>query len=122
MNIKHNCNNAPDKNGYEQKKGSNKITYGDLCATWYLWEKPKPNKYTPSPFQGRINQSEFIKIFGTPNPKKNNRYSWSENVLNMGKNGMNVVNGYYSTIVKTCILNIHTVMIKEIRKKIIRHF
>ena len=77
MNIKHNCNNAPDKNGYEQKKGSNKITYGDLCATWYLWEKPKPNKYTPSPFQGRINQSEFIKIFGTPNPKKNNRYSWS---------------------------------------------
>lgn len=77
MKIKHNCNNDPDKNGYEQKKGANKISYGDWRATWYLWEKPKPNKYTPSPFQGRINRSKFIKIFGTPNPEKNNRYSWA---------------------------------------------
>ena len=119
MGILANSDNAPDLLGYEQKKSSKKITYGDWAASQYLFQKPKEKsylgtktvkqlrdmcskrdlnkngkkldlinrlinydktldiKYPILEFQGNMTKKEFLKTFGSPNPKKNNRYSWS---------------------------------------------
>ena len=69
MGILPNSNNEPDKLGFEQKKESNKISFGDWSASKYLWKDKK------------ITRKEFIKTFGSPNPKKHNRYSWSGHVF-----------------------------------------
>ena len=75
MGIKPNSNNEPDIYGYEQKKDSKKITYGDWQATCYLFNN---NKKRPECMSDEIlSRKDFIKIFGSPNPKKKNRYSWS---------------------------------------------
>jgi hypothetical protein len=81
MGIKHNANNEPDILGYEMKKSSNKTTLGDFSASEYLFSGKNKrdfinvaNNWTDDI---KINRSEFIRIFGNPNPKKNNRYSWS---------------------------------------------
>lgn len=80
MNIKHNSNNKPDIHGYEMKKNSKKITFGDFSASEYLFSKDKPyinkeNKWCDDIVT--ITKNEFIKIFGTQKPEKHNRYSWS---------------------------------------------
>ena len=62
MGIIKNSDNKPDLFGYEQKKESEKITFGDWCASSYYF-KNKNNKMT---------RTEFIRTFGSPNPKKNN--------------------------------------------------
>jgi len=72
MGIKPNSNNEPDKLGYEQKKDSGKITFGDWSALEYIFKKN--NKYN-------LTKDNFLKTFGSPNPKKNNRYSWSGKVF-----------------------------------------
>ena len=72
MSIKPNSDNAPDLLGYEQKKDSNKISFGDWGASTYIFDKESPYKLT---------RDNFLKIFGSPNPKKNNRYSWSGKVF-----------------------------------------
>ena len=72
MYIKPNSENVPDKLGYEQKKDSNKITFGDWSASRYIFNKKSPYKLT---------RDNFFKMFGSPNPKKHNRYSWSGNVF-----------------------------------------
>lgn len=72
MGIVHNSNNIPDIGGFEMKKYSNKITFGDFSASEYIFSKKKI--YITA---GTIERDEFIKYFGTPNPLKNNRYSWS---------------------------------------------
>jgi len=72
MEIKPNSFNGPDKLGYEQKKYSNKITFGDWSASYYIFAKN--NKYN-------LSQDDFIKMFGSPNPDKKNRYSWSGKVF-----------------------------------------
>jgi hypothetical protein len=66
--IKANGNNAPDLFGYELKsQTSSKTTFGDWSAGMYLFNG-----------QGRkCTRTEFIEMFGSPNPDKNNRYSWS---------------------------------------------
>ena len=69
MGIAPNSDNAPDLLGYEQKKYSKKITFGDWSASSYYYK----NK--------NISRDDFIKAFGSPNPKKNNRYSWSGSVF-----------------------------------------
>tara|TARA_B100000073_G_C23683375_1_gene553463 strand:+ start:14 stop:910 length:897 start_codon:yes stop_codon:yes gene_type:complete len=69
MGIMPNSNNEPDKLGYEQKKDSNKITFGDWRASEYIFESKK------------LTKDEFLRMFGSPNPKKNNRYSWSGKVF-----------------------------------------
>ena len=69
MGIIRNNNNAPDKLGYEQKKQSKKTTFGDWSASNYLYKNID------------ITRDEFIKTVGSPNPKKNNRYSWSGKVF-----------------------------------------
>lgn len=80
MEIKHNCRNLPDLYGYEMKKYSPKITFGDFSASEYLFSKNrsilnKLNKWNAD--TTIMTRTEFIKYFGTPNPAKQNRYSWS---------------------------------------------
>lgn len=75
--IKHNSNNEPDILGYEIKKISKKISFGDWSASEYIFNKKtdvikKCNKNIPN-----ISKTEFLRIFGKPNIFKNNRYSWS---------------------------------------------
>lgn len=80
MGISHNSNNKPDIFGYEMKKLSKKITFGDFSASEYLFSRNRKiinniNKWNQSDIP--MSRDEFIKTFGTPNTKKNNRYSWS---------------------------------------------
>jgi len=80
MGIIHNANNEPDILGYEMKKNSSKITFGDFSASEYLFSNKKEiiekiNNWKKD--ENKITRTEFIKYFGTPNPLKNNRYSWS---------------------------------------------
>lgn len=77
MNIKHNSRNEPDLYGFEMKKHSKKITFGDFSASEYLFSNKKPyiNCINNSKFD--INRKDFIKLFGNKNPLKNNRFSWS---------------------------------------------
>ena len=80
MEISHNSNNEPDILGYEMKKNSSKITFGDFSASEYLFSKKKENIENINNWErneNKITRTEFIKYFGTPNPSKNNRYSWS---------------------------------------------
>lgn len=72
MSIMPNSANEPDKLGYEQKKESTKISFGDWGASTYIFGKKSPYKLT---------RDNFLKIFGSPNLKKNNRYSWSGKVF-----------------------------------------
>ena len=81
MGILHNCKNKPDILGYELKKWSKKITLGDFSATEYIFSQKrnlivKLNENLGSRLE-YISRSNFIKYFGSPNNKKNNRYSWS---------------------------------------------
>ena len=80
MGIPHNSKNEPDIFGYEMKKCSNKITFGDFSASEYLFSKSKEhleklNKWKTNEYQ--LTRTDFIRYFGTSKPEKNNRYSWS---------------------------------------------
>ena len=76
MGIAPNADNKPDLLGFEQKKNSNKITWGDWSASAYLFSKQKKrdkvHMTTPA-----MKRGDFIRTFGTPNPKKDGRFSWS---------------------------------------------
>lgn len=81
MGIQHNSKNEPDIRGFEMKKQSSKITLGDFSASEYIF-----SSYDKRSFLNTINgwnhdvsmsRTDFIHLFGTPNPLKNNRYSWS---------------------------------------------
>jgi hypothetical protein len=66
--IKPNKATQPDFKGYELKKETRgKTTFGDWSADKYLFSKSVSS----------CTRDEFIRIFGSPNPKKKNRYSWS---------------------------------------------
>ena len=66
--IKANGKNAPDLLGYELKsQTTNKTSFGDWSAGMYLFKGR----------DARCTRTEFIEMFGSPNPLKNNRYSWS---------------------------------------------
>ena len=68
MGVAHNRNNEPDLWGFEMKNNTTgKTTFGDWSADYYIF---KDKKY-------KIDREKFLKIFGAPNEKKNNRYSWS---------------------------------------------
>ena len=71
MGILPNSKNEPDNMGYEQKKSSAKISFGDWSASDYIYKNKINN----------MSRSEFLKTFGSPNPKKDNRYSWSGKVF-----------------------------------------
>ena len=78
--ISPNAKNEPDLLGYEMKKNSSKITFGDFSASEYLFSKKKEiieNMNNWEKGKNNITREDYIKYFGTPNPLKNNRYSWS---------------------------------------------
>lgn len=76
--IKINNNNLPDLFGYEMKKDSNKISFGDWSASEYAFSCVKPIINNFNNWNNiKIVQNEFIKYFGNENIKKNNRCSWS---------------------------------------------
>jgi hypothetical protein len=79
MGIKHNSKNEPDILGYEMKKESKKITFGDFSASEYLFSKNKQeiNKFNKWKENITMTRDEFIQYFGNPNKNKENRYSWS---------------------------------------------
>ena len=81
MGINHNGRNEPDLFGYEMKKESKKITFGDFSASEYLFSVNKVdsiiNKINNWNCIHIITREQFIKYFGNKNSKKHNRYSWS---------------------------------------------
>ena len=74
MNLSHNSNNSPDIDGYEMKKHSKKISFGDFSASEYAFTSRKRRKYLSEDFD--MTRTEFIQYFGNENVSKN-RYSWS---------------------------------------------
>ena len=79
MGIKANASNSPDLLGYEMKNqtSSGKTTFGDWSPDLNLW-----GRYTSEPAIGRLDKdTQFLEYFGTPNPYKNNRKSWSGAVV-----------------------------------------
>ena len=79
MGISHNSYNEPDINGFEMKKNSKKITLGDFSASEYCFsrDRKKINLLNNWTNDIQITRNQFIQLFGEPNTKKNNRYSWS---------------------------------------------
>lgn len=68
MGIIHNGNNAPDIYGYEMKNHTTgKTTFGDWSPSYTVFKKGV----------NLISRDSFLQIFGSPNPKKENRCSWS---------------------------------------------
>lgn len=104
MGIKPNGKNEPDLYGYEMKKESRKITFGDFSATWYL--------YTSN---SAFSRSDFIKTFGMPNPKKHGRYSWSGKCV--PKYGMYNECGQILTIDKDKNICVYYSYSKDMREK-----
>jgi len=74
MGLKPNGKNEPDIFGYEMKKSASSISFGDWCATDYLFSKKRKTDVLHGPV---LTRTEFLKSFGQPNPKKNNRLAWS---------------------------------------------
>lgn len=65
---KRDSDNKPDLFGYEIKNHTKqKVTFGDWSPNYWIF---RDKEYG-------ITQDEFLKIFGHPNEKKNNRLSWS---------------------------------------------
>ncbi|OGO86181.1 MAG: restriction endonuclease [Clostridiales bacterium GWD2_32_59] len=75
--ITANANNESDFMGYELKdETTSKTTFGDWSANQYVFTMPEYSQL----FIGSAKyqkQDSFLKIFGRPNPEKNERYSWS---------------------------------------------
>lgn len=77
MGIHHNNKNEPDIFGYEMKKLSKKITFGDFSASEYLFSKKHKLLDNKNKKIIIITKNQFCQYFGMPNALKNNRYSWS---------------------------------------------
>lgn len=77
MGIEHNGDNAPDLYGFEMKNKttSGKITFGDWSADEYIFIADKNINETNREFQ--FSRNDFLKVFGKPNPEKEDRLSWS---------------------------------------------
>lgn len=76
MHLSLNSNNAPDIGGYEMKKDSKKISFGDWSAE-YLFSAKRKLLEKINGNDIKINRDEFIKNFGNLNEDNVNRYSWS---------------------------------------------
>jgi len=78
MDIKPNSNNTPDIGGFEMKKFSTKISFGDWSADYLFSVKNKKKLINKiNNFEINITKEIFIKSFGNKTKEKNNRYSWS---------------------------------------------
>jgi len=105
--IKPNCKNEPDINGYELKKKSKTITFGDYSASEYLFSKNKKI------IKNTLTRKEFIYIFGNFNEEKK-RYSWSGKCV--PKYGVWNDNGQILLISKNNDLEIYYNYTKDNRK------
>jgi len=70
MGISPNSKNMPDLLGFEMKKNSNKVSFGDFSASEYLFSRRK--RFLERDF--KMSRKEFMMYFGTA---KNGRFSWS---------------------------------------------
>jgi hypothetical protein len=69
MGLNSNGKNEPDFMGFEMKKDSKgKTTFGDWSPDRALYKAP-------------YSRTVFLRTFGSPNPLKNDRYSWSGKVF-----------------------------------------
>ena len=67
------ASNEADFWGYECKKGTrSKVSWGDWTANYRIF---CDMNYFPNSSIGK-NQTEFVRIFGQPNPNKGNRFAW----------------------------------------------
>jgi len=84
MGIDPNGNNDADLLGFEMKNQttSGKTTFGDWSADEYIFihGRGKNPKRNSTNIKFNITRDQFFEIFGTPNPEKNNRLSWSGSV------------------------------------------
>lgn len=76
MNIKPNARNTSDLGGYEMKKHSKKISFGDWSAE-YLFSTKRDVIKKINKEDIILSKEEFIKTFGNKTKDKENRYSWS---------------------------------------------
>ena len=68
MDVEPNASNTPDLWGYEMKnETAMKTTFGDWGPNYWIFRDKKYN----------MDRDEFLRVFGKPNEKKNNRLSWS---------------------------------------------
>lgn len=80
--------NAPDLNGFELKNDTSGVTtFGDWSADEYIFfshsvcqRNPLVSARCPKCSNAQLSRTEFLHIFGTPNPAKQNRHSWSGSV------------------------------------------
>lgn len=78
MGIKHNADNLPDLYGYEMKKDSAKITFGDFSALEYAFSDNKKYINKENNWENiKMTRDEFIEVFGDKNTDKDDRPSWS---------------------------------------------
>lgn len=81
--------NAPDFDGFELKDATtSKTTFGDWTADQYAFfshercrDKPEKALSCPKCALSVVSRHDFFQIFGTPNPSKGNRHSWSGSVF-----------------------------------------
>ena len=81
--------NAPDFDGFELKDATtSKTTFGDWTADRYAFfshERCRTNsekaEICPKCSLSVVSRHDFFQIFGTPNPLKKNRHSWSGSVF-----------------------------------------
>jgi hypothetical protein len=75
LGLEHNAKNEPDFKGWEIKKKSKKISFGDWSSTGYLFKQDNYMKsFNNIPFN--ITRNDYMKYFGNYNIDKK-RYSWS---------------------------------------------
>jgi hypothetical protein len=81
--------NAPDLNGFELKDdtGTRVTTFGDWSADEYIFHSHSGCLRISTKAasckkcrNSQVSRDEFLHVFGSPNPEKNNRYSWSGSV------------------------------------------
>jgi len=75
LGLEHNSKNEPDFMGWEIKKKSNKISFGDWSASGYLFKQDELMKRV-NKINTNITRDEYMKLFGSYNHKKQ-RYAWS---------------------------------------------
>lgn len=79
MGLTPNGRNEPDFEGFEMKKDSTKITFGDWSPDHSLFKAPARGS------KPELTRKEFLQIFGTAkthsDPRRNGRFSWSGKVF-----------------------------------------
>lgn len=87
--LKADAKNAPDLDGFELKDdtGTSVTTFGDWSADEYIFfshERCHLNPVKASACakckSSSMDRSTFLRVFGTPNPAKEDRHSWSGSV------------------------------------------